>query len=248
MRPGDAGAAFGLDAAVPWQAGRHEILRLLDVVAAIGAPAMGTHLELALRPSDRAAAAAALRRSGVARDEGRAGRAGHARGDAARHAGAPLVGLHVGGQFEDRMWPPQRFAELARRLLADGCRVALTGAPADAARVAAVVAAAPGVVDLGSGLRVPELAAVLERLDLYVSNDTGPAHLARAVDTPSITLMGAAPPAEWGPLDGTDRHRALEADDPCRPCGPEPCIARIPVAGVLGEARRLLATPREPAA
>lgn len=89
------------------------------------------------------------------------------------------------------------------------------------------------------------LAAVIRRLDLYITNDTGPSHLAEAVGTPSITLFGPADPHRWAPLDA-HRHPILRAEVACSPCGfvacpiDHACLRRISAAQVVALAERLL--------
>lgn len=221
-RAEDSAEFLGLDLDLVFYDARHETLRLLDLLAVMGVPSSGTHLELPIRPADEAEAANVLRAAGV--DPGR-----------------PLLGIHAGGRFEDRMWPPERFGELADTLAAErGFDVALTGNARDASVTAAVRAGMrTRAADLAGRLSPPGLVALVDRLALFVTNDTGPAHIAYARDTRSVTLFGASPPATWGPLDRT-RHGVAEAERPCRPCGPEPCIRRIPVDAVLAIADAVL--------
>jgi ADP-heptose:LPS heptosyltransferase len=112
-----------------------------------------------------------------------------------------LTVVHPGAKDPRRRWPVRRFAQVARRLRADGHRVVVTGSPQDRAMTSAVVRAAglPPGVDLGGRLSLVQLAAVVGQARLVVSNDTGVAHLATAVRTPSVTIFAAMDPALWGP-------------------------------------------------
>jgi ADP-heptose:LPS heptosyltransferase len=61
------------------------------------------------------------------------------------------------------------------------------------------------------------LGAVLEQLAVLVTNDSGPAHVAYALSTPTVTVFGGTNPAVWGPLEA-DQHAVLAHEVSCRPC------------------------------
>src|SRR5205085_9133251 len=67
-----------------------------------------------------------------------------------------------------------------------------------------------------------ELAALISKLDLFISNDTGPAHIANAVDTPSVTIFGPVDPRRWASLDQT-RHPIVRREVSCSPCEYSEC-------------------------
>ncbi|HEX6799862.1 MAG TPA: glycosyltransferase family 9 protein [Ktedonobacterales bacterium] len=102
-----------------------------------------------------------------------------------------------------------------------------------------------GPLNLAGRTSLGGLAAVIRRLDLYITNDTGPSHLAEAVGTPSITLFGPADPRRWAPLDA-ERHPILRAEVACSPCGftacpiDHACLRRISSARVVALAERLM--------
>ncbi|HVQ41963.1 MAG TPA: glycosyltransferase family 9 protein [Vicinamibacterales bacterium] len=180
--------------------------------------------------------------------------AAHARaaqllGSAAR----PLIGVHVSGGRESKQWHLDRFAQVARTLARDhGATIVLTGSTGDRPLVDAVRAQLSdvAVVDVTGQLNLPELAAVLSRLDLLVTGDTGPMHLASAVDTPLVALFGPSDPARYGPA--SSRQIVLRVQLPCSPCGqvrlpPERCRGHVPdcmdgiqVAAVVAAAAELL--------
>jgi ADP-heptose:LPS heptosyltransferase len=118
--------------------------------------------------------------------------------------GRPIVGIHPGSGNSAGRWPLERYAALADRLMAEGERVLLTFGPgetdlADAMR-AALRTAAPIVRPGGVTLR--EMAAILAALDLFVTNSTGPLHMAVALEVPAVSFFGLTPatrPARWGP-------------------------------------------------
>jgi ADP-heptose:LPS heptosyltransferase len=146
----------------------------------------------------------------------------------------PLVGVHASGGRDIKQWPPERFGEVAARLHREhGATIVLTGATADRALVDVVRRAVPdpAVVDLAGALDLPVLAAVLERLDVYVTGDTGPMHVAGAVGTPVVAVFGPSAPARYAPAGGA--HRIVRIDLPCSPCNrirlpPERCVGHTP--------------------
>jgi ADP-heptose:LPS heptosyltransferase len=121
--------------------------------------------------------------------------------------GATLI--HPGAASGARRWPVARFASLAREL----DRVAITGSAAERP-LALAVADAAGIDPrrvLAGRTDLIGLAACVAAADRVVCGDTGVAHLATALGTPSVVLFGPVPPAEWGPPVARPRHRALWA-------------------------------------
>ncbi len=105
---------------------------------------------------------------------------------------------------EVRKWPADRYAGLARRLLDDhpGATVAFIGAPDEQTYVEGIVATVghPGAVSLAGALSIRQLLALFDDADLFISNDSGPMHLACLVDTPIVGLFFADSPVLYGPL------------------------------------------------
>jgi ADP-heptose:LPS heptosyltransferase len=146
----------------------------------------------------------------------------------------PVVGVHVSGGRAIKQWPPARFAEVARHLAVEhGATIVLTGAPEDRALVDGMRAALQGcpVIDASGEAALPTLAALLERLDLYVTGDTGPMHLAGAVGTPVVAIFGPSDPVRYALRAPHDR--VVRVDLPCSPCNrirrpPERCVGHTP--------------------
>jgi lipopolysaccharide heptosyltransferase II len=191
-----------------------------------------------------------LRLSGAARER--------ARELLAPAAGAPCVGIHASGGRPVKQWHAGRFAEVATALGREyGATVVLTGAPSDTALVRAVEADIPDsvrVLNLCGRADVIDLAAVIERLAIFVTGDTGPMHLAAAVGTPVVALFGPSVPARYAPLSAGSR--VVRVDLPCSPCNrirlpPDRCRGRVPecldgisVDAVLAAVRELLESGR----
>jgi ADP-heptose:LPS heptosyltransferase len=149
-------------------------------------------------------------------------------------ADGPLIGLHASGGREIKQWDQERFAEVARRLVTTvDATIVLTGAAADRPLVDRVKQHLPPerVVDVAGRVDLLTLAAILERLDLLITGDTGPMHLAVAVDTPVVAVFGPSDPARYGPRGPYDR--VVRVDLPCAPCNrirrpPARCVGHVP--------------------
>jgi heptosyltransferase-2 len=175
---------------------------------------------------------------------------------------APLVAVHPSASCISKRWMPERFAAVADRLQAEhGVTICLIAGPEDApiARQVAQAAQRP-IVDLAGRLSVAQLAALLRRCRLLVSNDSGPVHVAAAVGTPVVDLFGrnqrGLSPARWGPLG--PGHVVLHKEVGCVTCLAHNCdinflcLTEISVeevyeaaAGILGRSagHESLATP-----
>lgn len=148
------------------------------------------------------------------------------------HSGV-VAGLHVSGGRPSKQWHLDRFAEVGRALAADGALVVLTGGAGDRPLVDAVLdrLGPVPVINTAGTLNLTVTAALLARLDVLVTGDTGPMHLAAAVGTPVVALFGPSDPRRYGPLG--DGHQVLRVQLPCSPCGlvrlpPDRCRGRVP--------------------
>lgn len=144
--------------------------------------------------------------------------------------------IHPGGPAA-RRWPVERFAAVARRERELRRPVLITGARNDAALAAGVaeLAGLPSSAILAGRTGPLELVRIMAGAARLVAGDTGIAHLATALGTPSVILFGPTDPARWGPPpERADRHRALWAGrvgDP-QATRPDPGLLKITVEQV----------------
>ncbi|MEO6391822.1 MAG: glycosyltransferase family 9 protein, partial [Pyrinomonadaceae bacterium] len=106
-------------------------------------------------------------------------------------AGVPLIGLFPGAGHPSRRWPLERFAAVADLLIRnDGVRVLVFLGPEEGDLRARITKEFPRGVVVVEKMSLPEVSAVLSRLSVLVSNDTGPMHIAAAVGTSVVKLIG----------------------------------------------------------
>jgi ADP-heptose:LPS heptosyltransferase len=159
----------------------------------------------------------------------------------------PLVVIHPGSKLPTRRWMPERFAAVADAVIERfGAAVVITGTEGEAAVADAVLSAMQrGAVSLAGKTTLGSMAAIVERSSLFITNDTGTAHLAVALRTPSVVLFGPGDLRRWGPLD-RERHRVIQVPTACSPCEhaicpiDHRCLRAIQPAHVLPEVSRLL--------
>ncbi len=124
-----------------------------------------------------------------------------------------------------KCWPAERFAVLADRLASDhGLAVAATGSKSEGAMIEQIQALATHpIANLAGCTSLPELIEVLRRARLVVSNDTGPGHLAAALDRPLVMMFSWSNPLRVGPYhrpecivahDMSSRGLAIKSRDP----------------------------------
>jgi ADP-heptose:LPS heptosyltransferase len=132
------------------------------------------------------------------------------------NANSGLVVLAPGTMWETKHWKTQGFAGVAEHFLTTGRPVVLIGARRDRQACAAVAAAVPGVVNLSEKTSLLELASLVRRAAVLVTNDSGPMHLAVALDRPVVSIFGPSDALWIGPYGRPDA--VVSANLPCAPC------------------------------
>jgi len=155
------------------------------------------------------------------------------------------VVLHPGASVPARAWPPRRCAEAVEALADAGCRVLVTGGPAER-ELTAFVAGSRGV-DLGGSTSLAEMAALLDGAAAVVVGNTGPAHLAAAVGTPVVSLFSPVVPAQrWAPY-GVPTVLLGDQSAACAgtrarecPVPGHPCLASVSPTDVVAAVEKLV--------
>ena len=145
-----------------------------------------------------------------------------------------LIALHPGAtNGAAKRWPLPYWSALAGRLLRDGAAVVLVGGPEDQALARTIRDAAGGdILDVTGKTSLPELLALLERADALVSGDSGPVHLAVAIERPVVAIHGPTDPGESGPFRAA-RAAVVRHPLPCSPCYTLAAVTDCPLGHVL---------------
>lgn len=136
--------------------------------------------------------------------------------------GRPLVGMGFGASYGSaKMWPAERFSELADRL-SETADVVLFGAETDREAEGEILRRAlSGPKSLVGATDIPALAAAFSMLDLYITNDTGPMSLADAAGTKVLAVFGPTSPEETGPRG--EEAMVIRHETACAPCWRRRC-------------------------
>lgn len=198
-RIGTKGLQKGLDTlltnGIEWN-GSHEIERRLDIVRAAGAIRETYGMDFSIDDHHRYAARKLIPEEIV-------------------------IGLHPGAKDRFKQWPPSHFVKVAKKLREElGCTIVVTGAPNEKQLVESICSEVEGARAIIQPLKI--MGAVLEKLTLFITNDTGPLHLALAMNTPTIALFAPTNPAICGPYHNLFAT-VLQAPPTCMPCLKKKC-------------------------
>lgn len=133
-----------------------------------------------------------------------------------------LLLIHPAASCRSKIWPPERFSEVADRLSAQyGLKVLVVCGPKDLGLAESVINNMhTKAISLAGKTSVSQLASLLKRAALFISNDSGPVHVASALGTPVIAIFGrnqpGLSPKRWGPVGLKDK--ILHRDVGCVEC------------------------------
>ncbi len=135
------------------------------------------------------------------------------------------VVLNIGATKPANLWDTEKFSKLAQKIqtvLDLPCLI--TGGPEDGPRAQQILADCPAqVMDLTGKTSIPELIEVIGNAKAVVSCDTGPMHLAAALNVPLVALFGPSNPRRTGPYRGTVIRQPVS----CSPCNLKHCTAPV---------------------
>jgi heptosyltransferase-1 len=129
---------------------------------------------------------------------------------------AEIAIMAPGTIWETKHWGSDKFAKVAAHFMAKGFAVALIGSQRERAVCEEVASLAPGAVDFAGMTSLTELAALIRRSAICITNDSGPMHLAVALDRPVISIFGPTDPIWIGPYRRA--NSVLQAGLDCSPC------------------------------
>ncbi len=250
------GGAFLLTDVAEWIPGRHEVRSRLALLSRLGiAPDESARVDIHVTDQDRVIVARRLAEAWPRRSHGTRRAEVHARMVRGRSADIrdgrpsvpagprlasdeadwlhadrfsplpPLLAVHFGAGNAAKRWPSRSWKVLVERFLEGGWRVIVVGG-ADDLLLSSVLVPHERLRDWAGSLTVTQTTALLERADLFIGADSGPAHLAASAGTLSVILFsGTNQHRQWRPWSRhslTIRHRV-----PCQPCHQKVC----PLAG-----------------
>ena len=155
--------------------------------------------------------------------------------------------VHPAAAFATKQWATENFARVAEFLAERGFAPVAIAAPHESAVLENLLKELSVPILSFDDLSLPEVTALAVRSQLFVGNDSGIAHIATAVGTPSVVIFGSSNMAHWRPWNRAAAEVVFE-EMPCQPCHgyfcekfaqPE-CILRVPVPRVIGAIERLL--------
>ncbi len=199
IRQGDSPGR--LDAALSLPNRGHEVTRALSLITFLGMASQGEETDYPLWPGDIIGAESLL-------------------------AGAkqPLIGLHTDARQKIRRWPIERFIAAAKLLWQRlGGSLVWIGEAGYKEQINQLNQETNGaVVNLAGKTSLGVLGGVISKLAVLITNDTGPAHIAYALGTPTVTIFGGGDPERYGPPQ-PGPFRPLIYEVPCRPCSYNEC-------------------------
>jgi ADP-heptose:LPS heptosyltransferase len=215
---------FNLDSYLPYPYREPEVRRHLLLMRHLGAEAVSERLAFPSRPHERARATFLASEAGL---------------------DGPYALVHPGATSPSRRWPAERFAVVGDALAHRGFKVGIIGTSDEQAVARHVVEAmSAAAVDLCGRTDLGMLAAVIAGARLIVGNDSGPAHLAAAVGTPSVAVFLSGDPVRWA--HASPEHRIAREQVDCNPCPhltcpiDHRCASRLHPSSVLAEIDLLL--------
>lgn len=183
----------------------HHVDYYLAMLASFGIPPAERRLSLALSPEEEREGGGLLTDAGIG-------------------AGEFVVGINPGATYgAAKRWYPERFAAVADALAARwGAKVVLFGGPGEVPIAGAIAAAMTfSACNLAGRLSIRQLMAAIGRCDFFVTNDSGPMHIAAAFDVPLVAIFGPTDHATTSPF--SPRARVVREGADCAPCLKREC-------------------------
>jgi heptosyltransferase-2 len=210
---------------------KHELEYTLDILKSINVEVFDKSLYVPVKKSNEASVEAKLSQRGVRGSD-------------------LLIAVHADASCPSKRWPLGRFASLIEKLKTScDVRIVLVSGPEEVAKIAELKHRLKSeVIDFSGQTSVGELAALLKRCKLFISNDSGPVHIAAAVGTPSVVIFGRKQPGlspkRWAPTGKEDV--VLHKDVGCEVCLAHnckngfKCLEAITVDEVFNAVEKLL--------
>jgi heptosyltransferase-2 len=171
---------------------------------------------------------------------------------------SPIIGINPGATYGPaKRWPVERFSYLVSRAIEElNARIVIFGSPSEVELANEIINSASRIMhhvsrilNMSGKTNLRELASLISACDVFVTNDTGPMHMASALFVPTVAIFGSTDPAITAPFG--EGHRVVTKNLPCSPClkrecpeGHLRCMNEISVDDVLNVLKELLPVNR----
>ena len=133
-----------------------------------------------------------------------------------------IIGIHPGGNYESQRWPVERFATISDYLIASyGIKVILFGGRNERSLLSRFKDCTVRKSIILEELNLREFISVVSHCNLFLCNNSGPLHIATALNIPTVSTMGPTVPHHWWPR--SDNNTVLRKDLECSPCKKGTC-------------------------
>jgi len=159
----------------------------------------------------------------------------------------PVIGMNIGASYGSaKRWMPERFAELGNMIYSElKGEVILFGGSGDFNIEAEIKSRMKNkAISMVGKTTLKSLAAMIKKCHLFITNDSGPMHIAAAVGTPIVAIFGSTDPSETSPL--CDKYKIVRKPVDCSPCWKRECptdhkcMESIKVSDVMDEAKEII--------
>lgn len=209
---------------------QHEILRRLEIAEAIGAKTTDLSLELYITQKEKEYAQAIFNSLNIA-------------------SNTLIIAFNPGSHDLFKQWPASAFIELGQMLYHNlGAQILIIGGPKETHLATHIAKNIPQAKTVAGLFSVKEMAAFFSYLDIFITNDTGPMHVAFATKTKTIALFCPTDPHFCGPL-GLSNVIVIKETKSCTPClgkkCREPfCMLQISAKTIFYKIKNLLQIPK----
>jgi heptosyltransferase-1 len=199
---------------IPEDMGKHAVDRYLDFARHLGAHPDTPEFIIPIQEENENRVKALLMANGIYRDK-------------------PFVVVSPQALWETKLWSNQKFAQLSERIIQElNMSVVFTGGEEKSTEGIQSFMTLP-FADLAGRTTLKDLACLFREASLLVATDSGPMHLAAAMETPVVALFGPTDPLRTGPY-GKD-HKVIRMELPCSPCFLKTCETRQCMQGITVE-------------
>ncbi|MBF0217609.1 MAG: glycosyltransferase family 9 protein [Candidatus Omnitrophica bacterium] len=185
---------------------KHFIDETADLLKAIGVRIKDRKPSIAVDPGREEAVGGFLEKNGV-------------------RSGDTLITLHPGGFYPTQRWPAARYRELFERIQkGSSAKVVVIEGPGEKALTEEMTVQPEQGLIVFRERPLNDTVALIRRADLFIGNNSGPLHIASALGTPTVSIMGPTVPERWSPVG--DNNTVLRYDAECSPCNDGRCLRK----------------------